>query len=241
MPQTYKPVKPRERLYRDIVDQIQELIVAGDLRPGDRLPAERQLAEQFGVSRTAVREAIKSLAEKGLVDIMVGRGTFVTSPSHEHVVESLTLLLRVEDTPIADLQAARTLVEVPVAGLAAQHRTDEHLDALRARLGEMEASLGDVERFVEADTAFHVELARATGNAALVLLTQALTALIQKERVFMLDFHEEELRAAVASHRALLAAVEAGDAEATRAAMQDHLDRVGDRLVSLGFVEDGRA
>lgn len=233
MAQTYKPVKPRARLYRDIVDQIQELIVAGDLRPGDRLPAERQLAEQFGVSRTAVREAIKSLAEKGLVDIMVGRGTFVTSPSHAHVVESLTLLLRVEESSVEDLQAARTLVEVPVAGLAAEHRTSENLAVLRDRLAEMESSLNDVERFVEADTAFHVELARATGNAALVLLTQALTALIQKERTFMLHFLEDELRAAVDSHRQLLTAVEAGDAEATRRAMQDHLDRVGERLEAL--------
>ena len=233
MSQTYRPVKPRERLYRDIVGQIQEMIVSGELRPGDRLPAERQLAEQFGVSRTAVREAIKSLAEKGLVDIMVGRGTFVTSPSHEHLVESMTLLLSVEDTPIEDLQEARALVEVPIAGLAAEHRAEAHLDTLRARLAEMEGSLGDVERFVTADTGFHVELARATGNPTLVLLTQALTALIQKERTFMLHFHEEELRAAVESHRRLLTAVEARDAEATRRAMQDHLDRVGTRLEAI--------
>ena len=233
MSQTYKPIQPRGRLYLDIVEQVQEMIVSGQLQPGDQLPAERQLAEQFGVSRTAVREAIKSLAERGLVDILVGRGTFVTSPTHEHVVESLTLLLRVEASPIEDLQAARTLVEVPVAGLAAQHRTEAHLEALAARLAEMEASLDDVERFVEADTAFHVEMARATGNAALVLLTRALTALIQKERTFMLHFHEQELRAAIDSHRQLLDAVRAGDAGATRRAMQAHLDRVGDRLEAI--------
>ena len=233
MAQIYKPIQPRGRLYLDIVEQVQEMIVSGTLQPGDQLPAERQLAEQFGVSRTAVREAIKSLAERGLVDILVGRGTFVTSPSHEHVVESLTLLLRVEASPIEDLQQARTLVEVPVAGLAAIHRTDEHIAALAARLAEMEASLDDVEAFVEADTAFHVELARATGNSALVLLTQALTALIQKERTFMLHFHEQELRAAVESHRQLLATVRAGDAEATRRAMEEHLDRVGDRLQAI--------
>ena len=95
----------------------------------------------------------------------------------------------------------------------------------------MEASLDDVETFVEADTAFHVERTRATGNRALVLLIQALTALTQKERVFMLDVHREELRAAVDSHRPLLASVEAGDAAATR----EHLSRVGERLVSLGI------
>ena len=233
MAQSYKPIQPRGRLYLDIVEQVQEMIVSGQLQPGDQLPAERQLAEQFGVSRTAVREAIKSLAERGLVDILVGRGTFVTSPSHEHVVESLTLLLRVEASPISDLQEARALVEVPVAGLAALHRTDENLATLDARLADMEASLEDVERFVEADTAFHVELARATGNAALVLLTQALTALIQKERTFMLDFHEQELRAAIESHHELLRTVRAGDARATRAAMRAHLDRVGDRLKAI--------
>ena len=75
----YLPIKPKERLYQEIVDQIQQQILSGALKPGDQIPAERDLAERFGVSRTAVREAIKSLTEKGLIEVFVGRGTFVTN------------------------------------------------------------------------------------------------------------------------------------------------------------------
>src|SRR5688500_19829916 len=87
----YLPIKPKERLYQEIVDQIQQQILSGALKPGDQIPAERDLAERFGVSRTAVREAIKSLTEKGLIEVFVGRGTFVTNLSPDRVVESMTL------------------------------------------------------------------------------------------------------------------------------------------------------
>ena len=88
----YLPIKPKERLYQEIVDQIQQQILSGALKQGDQIPAERDLAERFGVSRTAVREAIKSLTEKGLIEVFVGRGTFVTNLSADRVVESMTML-----------------------------------------------------------------------------------------------------------------------------------------------------
>src|SRR5688500_14002387 len=99
----YLPIKPKERLYQEIVDQIQHQIVSGALKPGDQIPAERDLAERFGVSRTAVREAIKSLTEKGLIEVFVGRGTFVTDLSTDRVVESMTLLLRNETDNVEHL------------------------------------------------------------------------------------------------------------------------------------------
>src|SRR5678810_1285753 len=107
----YLPIKPKERLYQEIVDQIQQQILSGALKPGDQIPAERDLAERFGVSRTAVREAIKSLTEKGLIEVFVGRGTFVTNLSPDRVVESMTLLLRNEPHNVASVQEARALLE----------------------------------------------------------------------------------------------------------------------------------
>src|SRR5688500_20309274 len=115
----YLPIKPKERLYQEIVDQIQQQILSGALKPGDQIPAERDLAERFGVSRTAVREAIKSLTEKGLIEVFVGRGTLVTHLSPDRVVESMTPLLRKAPDSVANLQAARVRVEVPPARLAA--------------------------------------------------------------------------------------------------------------------------
>ena len=109
----YLPIKPKDRLYQEIVDQIQQQILSGALKPGDQIPAERDLADRFGVSRTAVREAIKSLTEKGLIEVYVGRGTFVTSLSPDRVVESMTMLLRNEPHNVASLHEARELLEVP--------------------------------------------------------------------------------------------------------------------------------
>ena len=100
----YLPIKPKDRLYQEIVDQIQQQILSGALKPGDQIPAERDLADRFGVSRTAVREAIKSLTEKGLIEVFVGRGTFVTNLSPDRVVESMTMLLRNEPHNVASLQ-----------------------------------------------------------------------------------------------------------------------------------------
>ena len=128
----YLPIKPKERLYQEIVDQIQQQILSGALKPGDQIPAERDLAERFGVSRTAVREAIKSLTEKGLIEVFVGRGTFVTSLSPDRVVESMTLLLRNEPHGVDSLQEARGLLEGPAARWAAERRSEAHVARLRA-------------------------------------------------------------------------------------------------------------
>src|SRR3954453_987461 len=126
----YLPIKPKERLYQEIVDQIQQQILSNALKPGDQIPAERDLAERFGVSRTAVREAIKSLTEKGLIEVFVGRGTFVTNLTTDRVVESITLLLRNEQDNIESLQEARELLEAATARLAASRRSDAHVARL---------------------------------------------------------------------------------------------------------------
>src|ERR1044072_8605350 len=115
----YLPIKPKERLYQEIVDQIQQQILSGALKPGDQIPAERDLAERFGVSRTAVREAIKSPTAKGLIEAVVGRGTFVTNLSPDRVLESMTLLLRNEPHNIASLQEEREMLELHSARLRA--------------------------------------------------------------------------------------------------------------------------
>ena len=197
----YLPIKPKERLYQEIVDQIQQQILSGALKPGDQIPAERDLADRFGVSRTAVREAIKSLTEKGLIEVFVGRGTFVTNLSPDRVVESMTLLLRNERDNVAYLQEARQLLEVPTARLAAERRTDANVARLRAISAELEQEHSLSPRLVDGDTEFHVEVARATGNPVLVLLSQTIVELLRTERLRRDDF-DDELPTAFASHRA---------------------------------------
>lgn len=236
----YLPVRPRERLYQEIVDQIQSQIQRGQLVPGDRLPPERVLAEQFGVSRTAVREAIKSLAEKGLITVEVGRGTFVCAMTSDHVVESMSMLLGDERGSLASLQAARELLEIPIARLAARNRTAAHVVRLGELLRQMELGQQQPQAFIDADTDFHIELARATGNPVLGVLSETIVALLRKHRILLTEF-EQELPAALNSHRAILAAVTAGRSRAAGDAMQQHLAHVSEVLHRRGSARKARS
>jgi len=226
----YLPIKPKERLYQEIVDQIQQQILSGALKPGDQIPAERDLAERFGVSRTAVREAIKSLTEKGLIEVFVGRGTFVANLSPDRVVESMTMLLRNERDNVASLQEARELLEVPTARLAAERHTDAHVARLRAISAELEQERSLSPRLIDRDTEFHVEVARATGNPVLVLLSQTIVELLRAERLGLDDF-DDALPTAFASHRAIVDAIADGDGDRAAQAMSDHLEHVSPRAL----------
>jgi GntR family transcriptional regulator, transcriptional repressor for pyruvate dehydrogenase complex len=221
----YLPIKPKERLYQEIVDQIQQQIMSGALKPGDQIPAERDLAERFGVSRTAVREAIKSLTEKGLIEVFVGRGTFVTNLSADRVVESMTLLLRNEPHNVASLQEARELLEVPTVRLAAERRSETHVSRLRAITAEMEEEHSVSPRLVDGDTEFHVEVARASGNPVLVLLSQTIFALLRTERLHRDDF-TASLPIAFGDHHEIVDAIADGDADRAEHAMTEHLAHV---------------
>lgn len=232
MSASYEPVRPKERLYQEIVDHVQARILSAALKPGDRIPAERELAQHFGMSRAAVREAIKSLAEKGLVEVHVGRGTFVAALTTDHVVESMSLLLRdVRNTP-EHLQEAREILEVPIARLAARHRTGEHLERLHALMHVMEAQRHMSRDFIDADSDFHHELARASGNPVLEIVSRTLLSMLRSERVFMVGFRDE-IPGAIGSHAAITAAVERGDGDAAADAMARHLSHVSAVLRSL--------
>jgi|TARA_Y100000310_G_scaffold253669_1_gene260568 GntR family transcriptional repressor for pyruvate dehydrogenase complex len=228
----YKPIAPQQKLYKSIVNQIQRMIRSGELNKGDRLPSERQLAEQFGVSRTAVREAIKSLAEIGLVDIMVGRGTFVANNTRDRIVASVHLLLDVEKVDKEDLQTARAILETPIARLAAKNRTEENCKKMQKLLDQMIVSKNRPKKFVDADTEFHIELAKASGNTAFVVLIQAIIRILRNERTYVRDF-KEELDSAITYHREILYSVIQKDEEGAEVAMCSHLKHVAHVLKSL--------
>src|SRR5215467_12607936 len=133
----YKLVRT-SRLYEQIVQQIEESIVKGDLKPGDQLPAERDLAQRFGVSRTAVREAVKALREKGLVEAYSGRGTFVTNGTSQAIRQSLDLMVRINQqdgsTHLAEL---RHMLEPEIAALAATRIEEQLLGTMRDAVAAM--------------------------------------------------------------------------------------------------------
>src|SRR5580704_18445318 len=133
----YKAVRT-SRLYEQIVQQIEESILKGALKPGDQLPAERELAQNFGVSRTAVREAVKALREKGLVEAYSGRGTFITNGTSQAIRQSLDLMMKIgQPDGGVHLAEMRLILEPGIAALAAARVEEQHLSAMREAIAVM--------------------------------------------------------------------------------------------------------
>jgi GntR family transcriptional repressor for pyruvate dehydrogenase complex len=221
----YSTVHP-SRLYEQIIEQIQNLVMEGALRPGDKLLPERELAEQFGVSRTAVREAVKALREKGLVEIQPGRGTFITNSTSEVMRDSLDLIVKVGlSNGVANLNEVRTLLEPGIAALAAERVTASDLQTMEQAIEAMDAAMHDADVFAEADLEFHLALANATQNPLIPILLDPIVDLLRehRKRIFLVEGGPQRGQH---HHRRILAAVYERDPAAAREAMCDHLKQV---------------
>ena len=214
------------RLYEQIVDQIEQRILAGELRADDRLPAERDLALQFGVSRTAVREAVKTLRQKGLLEIQPGRGTFVTNRTARAARTSLGLMMKLGDTADSrNLTEVREILEPEIAALAATRATEDDLATMRQAIATMDAALHDVDTFIEADLNFHLALARATQNGLIPTLIDPIVALLRehRKRVFNTPGAPERGQQ---YHKRIFDSVRKRNASSAREAMRAHLQQV---------------
>lgn len=221
----YKTVQT-SRLYEQIVQQIEESITSGELKEGDQLPAERELAQQFGVSRTAVREAVKTLREKGLVEAYPGRGTFITNGNARSIQQTLDRMIRsgqAEGT--VHLTEVREILEPEIAALAAQRVDDEMLSAMREAIAVMDAARKDSEAFIEGDLDFHLALAEAAANPLILSLIDSIVGLLreQRTRTYFVGGGPERGQY---HHRRILEAIEHRDAVGAREAMRAHLLQV---------------
>ena len=225
-------VEPR-RLYRQIADQIAQLIASGEYRPGARLPAERELATSLGVSRASVREAIISLEMGGLVEVRVGTGIFVTAAAAAPAVP------RDAGPGPFELLQARKLIEGEIAAVAATKAAPSDLDYLRRCVQRMQAQVEDFAAREASDREFHLGIAKATGNGSLEQVVAGLWA--QRAELWgrlQQHFHTPDLaRKTIRDHVAIVNAIAARDPAAARAAMHRHLARVV-REFERG-VEDG--
>ena len=224
-PVKYVPVQT-ERLFERIVEQIEARIVSGALRVGDQMPSERELAEQFAVSRTAVREAVKILGKKGLVEIRPGRGTFVINDTPNALRQSLDMLMRLgrSDSP-ADLMEVREILEPEIAARAAKRITEEPLQQMQLAVDVMDRALHNTEAFVEADLDFHLALAEGTGNPIIPLLMDSIIDLLRDQRK-RTGAVTGGLERGQYHHKRILEAVRARNADAARKAMEAHLQQV---------------
>ena len=221
----YTPIQS-ERLYEQIAEQVEQRILTGDLKVGDRLPPERELAEQFGVSRTAVREAVKALRQKGLVEIQPGRGTFITNGTSRAVRHSLDLLMKIGGTEgFSDLVEVREIIEPEIAALAAERATEEHIAALREAVVTMDAALEDPDKFIEADLDFHLACAEATQNALIPALIDSIVDLLREQRARIFRVAGGPQRGQF-HHKRILDTIVRHDPGAARDAMRAHLRQV---------------
>ncbi|MFO1281941.1 MAG: FadR/GntR family transcriptional regulator [Burkholderiales bacterium] len=224
----FQSIEPR-RLYRQIADQIRGLIRSGEFPAGSRLPPERDLAKQLGVSRPSVREALIALEVEGLVEVRIGSGIYVLTPGGAG------------DVPAAgeatagpfELLRARYVIEGECAALAAKSAKKAQLAAAEAALDEMDRELRDGRQPLSADRLFHLRIAEATGNGALVHVVKLLWEERAGPLYQQLEHHydsPELWAAAMAEHRGVLKAIASHDPALARAAMQRHLNQAYKRF-----------
>jgi GntR family transcriptional repressor for pyruvate dehydrogenase complex len=214
------------RLYEQIVEQIEESINGGDLKVGDQLPAERDLAQRFGVSRTAVREAVKALSEKGLVEALPGRGTFITNGTSNGIRQSLDRLVKNGQAEgFTYLVEVREILEPEIAALAATRATEEDLAAMREVVAVMDTAQRDPDAFIEADLDFHLALAEAAANPLILSLIDSIVGILREQRMGIFRVEGGPERGQY-HHKRILNAIEHRDSQGAREAMRAHLGQV---------------
>jgi GntR family transcriptional regulator, transcriptional repressor for pyruvate dehydrogenase complex len=225
MDEQYEAVRST-RLYEKIVEQIAQRILSGELKLGDGLPPERVLADQFQVSRTAVREAVKALTEKGLVEVRPGRGTFVTNGTSHAVGLSLGMLARMGlNDSTRELVEVREIFEPEIAALAALHATTDDIARLRRAVAIMDSALEDAVAFIEADLDFHQALASASKNHLIPTIINPIVGLLREQRTKIFHVQGGPERGQT-HHKKILTAVIRHDITGAREAMRAHLLQV---------------
>src|SRR6202050_5876701 len=221
----YKLVRT-SRLYEQIVQQIEDSILKGALKPGDQLPAERDLAQRFGVSPTAVCEAVKALREKGLVEAYSGRGTFITDGTSQAVRQSLDLVAKIgQPESSTHLAEMRAILEPEIAALAAVRAQEPELATMREAVAVMDRAGHDPDAYIEADLDFHLALAEAAANPIILSLIDSIVGLLREQRLRIFRVAGGPERGQV-YHKRILDAVERHDSEKSREAMRAHLYQV---------------
>lgn len=236
-PQTPRPARKTvktARLYQSVAEQIARSVAAGDYKPGERLPSERELSQSYSVSRPTVREAIIALELDGLVEVRHASGVYVAQDAKRHKPVQ-------HDIGVIELTEARLLVEGEVAALAATQITDAEVEELRDLLDEMAATnMKNISAAEMVDRRLHQCIARIGRNSALALMVDQLWTMRDRSPQCVRFFkrsRDQGNKPDVAEHRAIVDALAARDPAAARAAMRDHLTRVLNTLLDAAEVE----
>jgi GntR family transcriptional regulator, transcriptional repressor for pyruvate dehydrogenase complex len=223
------PVKPvrKKSVPEAIIQELRSLIDAGHLVPGSKLPGERELAQMMNVSRPSLREALRVLNLLGIIENRPGSGTFLASSSDQWPIEPFSILFLLKKSTLFEIFDARKILEGGVAGLAANHRTDEDLKAMEETLGKMRLHLGNPEKYTKYEFDFHRTVIEAAGNLVIADLMEKLYRLLKETRARIYQKFSYKIRAYreqdYKNHETIYHAIKAGDAQMAAKAMADHL------------------
>lgn len=220
------------RISEVIVEQIRMLMRQGQLKPGDRLPAERDLCEQFGVSRVTVREALRMLESSGLVEIRVGArgGAFMTAPSSDRVGEGLADMLSLSVVTAAEVTEVRLIFEMGIVPLVCERATEEDLAELEEICERSHAALRSGEYTMALSAEFHARVAQAAHNAAATMLVESFRGPILMSLEEARQAAPEMGRLGTTEHQRFVRAVRRRDPAAATKIMREHLERTAHRV-----------
>ena len=215
----------RTKVYEQAAQQLQRMIRDGLIKPGEKLPPERELAEMLQVSRGSLRDAIRTLELMGLVEPRQGEGTVVCDPSAKSLINPLATVLLRQRELIGDLLEFRHMIEPTLAGRAAQNATDEELAYMEEILRRQKEKVSQGELAIEEDSEFHYAIAQAARNSVVLRVLDAFMDLLRETRERSLQL-EGRLQKSFVGHRRILDAIRSHDAQASEKAMRRHIDEV---------------
>ncbi len=216
----------RSRVYEEVARQIERFILE-KLNPGDKLPAERELTEMFGVSRSSIRDAIRTLELMGMVEPRQGVGTVVCEVTAHTLINPLASVLARKRTLVSELLDVRKMLEPPLAGRAATHATPEEVAEMEEILSRQEVKVGGGEVAIDEDSEFHYSIALASGNSVVLRVLDLLMDLLRETRERSMQV-EGRAAKSIAGHKRILAAIKRHDAAAAETCMRRHIEEVED-------------
>ncbi|WP_044896059.1 FadR/GntR family transcriptional regulator [Bacillus alveayuensis] len=224
----------KKKTYQVIVDQIKEYFLNGKLKPGDKLPTERELANRFHVSRTSIREALRELEMKGIIEVKQGSGSYIKS-SDSHILgqELSSTIIKAEKKLIYEMLELRRVLEVECAFLASQRATSEDLERIREALMMMVQAKHDVELGIQADVNFHIQIVRASHNSIFLQLIETIREHMQdtiratrRQRLT----NPERMQETIDEHKNIYLAIAAGDGDKAKQLMEKHITQIRKEL-----------
>lgn len=229
----FTPIK-NTKVYEQVIEQIKGMIADGTLKKGDKLPSERDLAEQLGISRASIREAIRSLEIIGLIESRQGEGNFIRSSFENSLLEPLSIMFMLNEGKVQEIFELRKVIEIETAALAAKQITDEELDHMLDLINKMKSSDNEEER-VTYDTKFHYKIAQASRNFLIVNILNTVSILMDsfirdaRKRIISnqhkddIDFQHEKIWNALRNHN---------PGEAAEA-MRRHMELINENLILM--------